>query len=152
MTSLLIGRAPGGTLGGLYPVLDLALLVGLGYVLWGLVRTAGRLRRARSEVRIPSTTSRKTGARRLRSVFGMAVRVYLDAVVPFVILTQAPALLGAPWPVLIRVDIGVVLFVLAAIRLADGALRSTTWLVRRRAASRAMADRATPVLTPSFDR
>ena len=38
-----------------------------------------------------------------------------------------PSFLGAGWPVLIRTDIGLVLAVVAALRVADGAIRAWRW-------------------------
>ena len=38
-----------------------------------------------------------------------------------------PSFLGAGWPALIRTDIGLVLAVVAALRVADGAIRAWRW-------------------------
>ena len=53
----------------------------------------------------------------------LGFRVYADAVVPVAILTQAPAVLGAGWWILIRIDLGLVLAAVAALRLLDGGVR-----------------------------
>ena len=45
-------------------------------------------------------------------------------VVPAAIVLTMPGFLGAAWPVLIRTDIGLVLAVIAALRVADGAVRA----------------------------
>ncbi len=62
-----------------------------------------------------------------RRIGGLALRGYLDVVVPVAIVLTVPGFLGAGWPVLIRTDIGLVLAVIAALRLADGAVRAWRW-------------------------
>ena len=66
------------------------------------------------------------GAGPLR-IGGVALRAYLDVVVPLAILLTMPTFLGAGWPVLIRTDIGLVLAVIATLRVADGAIRAWRW-------------------------
>ncbi len=66
---------------------------------------------------------RADGGPRPRRIGGLALRGYLDVVVPFAILVTMPGFLGAGWPVLIRTDIGLVLAVIAGLRVADGAIR-----------------------------
>ena len=53
----------------------------------------------------------------------LVARVYLDVFVPYVLLTQAPALFGASWLVLVRIDLGLVIAAIATLRLLDGAIR-----------------------------
>ena len=62
-----------------------------------------------------------------RRIGGLALRGYLDVVVPAAIVLTMPGFLGAAWPVLIRTDIGLVLAVIAALRVADGAVRAWRW-------------------------
>jgi CubicO group peptidase (beta-lactamase class C family) len=61
-------------------------------------------------------------------------RVYSCAVVPVVVLIELPRLLDAPWPALVKTDIGLWLLVIVGLRLLIGA----AWLARAvRARSRA---------------
>ena len=62
----------------------------------------------------------------------IAIRGYLDVVIPLGVLFTVPTLLGAGWPVLIRTDLGVVFATIGLLRLADGVIRATgkAWTVR----------------------
>ena len=122
------GQAPGGTLQAFYPALDLALLALLALWVRGLVRlvraplvTVGAVGAVRSTPSSPGPV--RFVATRARWLGGRALRVYLDVLVPVVILFRAPDLFGAGWPVLVRIDVGLVLAGLVAIRLLDGAIR-----------------------------
>ena len=58
---------------------------------------------------------------------GITFHGYLDLLVPLVLLLRAPDAFAAPWSVLVRTDIGLVLAVFIALRLTGGALRLTGW-------------------------
>jgi hypothetical protein len=83
----------------------------------GHARLAGRLRRREGP--------RANG--RLRRLGGFAFHGYLDLLVPLFLLLRAPAAFGAPWPTLVRTDIGLVLAIFITLRLTGGALRLTGW-------------------------
>lgn len=118
VTSLLIGREPAGTLQAFYPAFDGIVLMLFAVLLLGLVR------QVRARPTDPSVTwTERSKTARARLVGGHAWRLYLDVLVPLVILLRAPDFFGAPWLVLVRVDIGLVLFVFVLLRLADGAIR-----------------------------
>jgi CubicO group peptidase (beta-lactamase class C family) len=117
--ALSLGQEPGGTLEAFYPILDVTLVVLLVLQLRGLARLARRQP-------TPPLGWRAHPLTRLGSV---GLRVYLDVVVPLAILVLVPGWLG-PWPAVLRVDLGVVLAAVVALRLTDGAIR--VWQLRRR--------------------
>jgi CubicO group peptidase (beta-lactamase class C family) len=109
----LIGHEGPGTLALFYPAFDLLALLVLATLSRNLIRLVQSSLVPRS--RPWPTTWRARGM--------LAVRLYLDLVVPSAILTRAPELLGAGWLVLVRTDLGLVLAVIALMRLLDGAVR-----------------------------
>ena len=119
--SMALGEAPDGTLEGLYPILDIALAAIIGLMAWRLVVLVRSPRIAAGAERPRRWWTRP------RRIGGLAVRGYLDVVVPVAIVLTMPSFLGAGWPVLIRTDIGLVLAVVAALRVADGAIRAWRW-------------------------
>lgn len=124
--SMLVGRQPGGTLVLLYPALIVLVALLLGYTLFRLVRTVRRARR--SEDMVPTFLGRRS--------LGILVALYLDLVLPIQILYWVPVFLGAPWTVLLRIDIGQVAFAFATLRLLTGVVIAIAWWRgRRRAAS-----------------
>ena len=46
--------------------------------------------------------------------------VWLNAIIPFELLVLVPNLLAAPWSILVRIDLGQVLFAFAVLRMATG--------------------------------
>ena len=122
--AMAMGQAPDGTLEGFYPIVDVALLVIIGLMAWRIVVLVRSPRAARGGAADPSVRHWWHGPRRIG---GLALRGYLDVVVPAAIVLTMPGFLGAAWPVLIRTDIGLVLAVIAALRVADGAVRAWRW-------------------------
>ena len=108
----LVGREPGGTLAFLYPALDLLFAVVLGFMVFRLVMHARRMRRG------DSLMPRALGNRWL----GIALVIWLDAIVPIEILWRFPDLLAAPWSVLAGIDLGQVVLAFALLRLSMGCL------------------------------
>ena len=86
-------------------------------MLRGHLRLADRVRRRQ----------RPTAGGRFRRLAGITFHGYLDLLVPIVLLLRVPDAFAAPWPVLVRTDIGLVLAVFIALRLTGGALRLTGW-------------------------
>ena len=113
----MLGRQPNGTLEHFYPVLDVVLLVLLAYWLRGLARLARRTW-AREPV---------AGPWRVRRIGALAIRSYLDVVIPILLLGRVPGVFSAPWSAMVRTDVGVVILVLVVLRLADGGLRVAGW-------------------------
>jgi CubicO group peptidase (beta-lactamase class C family) len=109
---LLVGREPAGTFALMYPALDVLVAVGLGYLVWRLISTVRRLRRGES------VAPRILGNR----LVGAILAVWLNVVVPVEVLLVVPQFLGAPWPTLVHIDIGLVLLAFAVLRLAIGAV------------------------------
>ena len=114
---LMLGREPNGTLEKFYPIVDVALIVALVVMLRGHLRLADRVRRRQ----------RPTAGGRFRRLAGITFHGYLDLLVPIVLLLRVPDAFAAPWPVLVRTDIGLVLAVFIALRLTGGALRLAGW-------------------------
>ena len=124
--AMLIGREPNGTLQAFYPAFDLLVLALFAMLVGGLVR----LIRRPMEPSLGWVTRSPLG--RARFVGSRAFLTYLDIIVPLVLLLKVPDVLGASWPVLLRVDLGVVVFGLIVARLLDGAIRSTRFIRARR--------------------
>jgi CubicO group peptidase (beta-lactamase class C family) len=128
----LLGQAPTGTLTLFYPAFDLAALLLIAYTTWHFLTVVRRAHRGEPLV------GRFIRSHRL----AIAVAIWLNLVVPVAILTRLPDLLAAPWWILVRLDIGLVAFVFAILRLATGAalVVGVTYRWRQRVAS------ATPAL------
>jgi CubicO group peptidase (beta-lactamase class C family) len=109
---LLQGREPDGTLAALYPAFDMLCLAVIGYLVWRFGRV---VRDARRRALAPP---RPWGRRSV----GIAWTVWLGLVLPVEILIAMPRLLGAPWTTLIRIDVGLVAFLVVSLRLAIGAV------------------------------
>jgi CubicO group peptidase (beta-lactamase class C family) len=127
---LLQGRERDGTITMLYGAFDAIAIVSIGFVAWRLVSLVRRLRRGEASV------PRVFGSRWL----GIAMTIWLGAIVPVEILLRLPELLGAPWTVLVQIDLGQVALAFAALRLATGLVWLSIfagWLRRRVGARRA---------------
>ena len=111
----------------------------LGFLALGVVRTARR-----SIGPWPAWSDRPR-ASRFRLAGSVGLRAYLDVLVPVVLLVKTPDLLGAPWTTLVRIDLGLVIAALAAVRVADGVVRVTRLGVAWRRLARAGALPAEPV-------
>jgi hypothetical protein len=114
---LMLGREPNGTLERFYVVVDVGLIVILLMMIRGHLRLARQVSRREG----PGSTGR------LRRLAGVVFHGYLDVIVPLFLLLRVPAALAAPWPTLVRTDVGLVLAVFIALRLTGGALRATGW-------------------------
>ena len=108
----LVGEPAGGTLMALYPVFTLAVLAMVVLQLRSLVRAAGRARRGE-----PATRA-FLGSRRL----GIGLAVWGRLVVPALVLTGMPDMFGAPWDILVQIDLGQALFAYAVLQLLIGAV------------------------------
>ena len=62
-----------------------------------------------------------------RRMATIAFHGYLDLIVPVLLLLRVPDAMAAPWPVLVRTDVGLVVLVLVALRLSGGGLRLAGW-------------------------
>ena len=113
----MLGRQADGTLERFYPIVDAVLLVILILMVRGHVRLARRVR----------DRERSAALGRIRRVGAMAFHGYLDLVVPLLLLVRVPTFLAAPWPVVIRTDIGLVVAILIVVRLSGGGLRLAGW-------------------------
>jgi CubicO group peptidase (beta-lactamase class C family) len=133
VVSLLLGHEPRGTLQLFYPAFDLAALTLLGLFAVGLVRTVRR------PIGPRPTWADRSRLSRLRLVGSLGFRAYLDVVVPIVLLVKMPDLLGAPWTTLVRIDFGLVIAAIVAVRVADGVVRVARLAVARRAVARSGA-------------
>ena len=116
----LVGEPPGGTLMALYPVFTLAVLAMVVLQLRSLVRAVGRARRGE-----PATRA-VLGRRWL----GIGLAVWGRLVVPALILVGTPDTFGAPWDILVQIDLGQALFAYAVLQLLIGAVGVGPHLVR----------------------
>ena len=64
---------------------------------------------------------------RIRRLSTVAFHGYLDLVVPFLLLARVPTFFAAPWPVVVRTDVGLVVAILIAVRLSGGGFRLAGW-------------------------
>ena len=67
----------------------------------------------------------------MRRIGALAIRSYLDVVIPVLLVVRVPDAFSAPWSAMIRTDVGVVILVFVILRLADGGLRVAGWWRRR---------------------
>src|SRR4051812_25801384 len=109
---LLEGREPDGTITLMYLAVDAISILLIGFVASRLLALVRRARRG--AVGVP----RFLGNRWL----GIAITVWFGAVVPVEIFLEVPGLLGAPWTTLVQIDLGLVAFGFAGLRLATGAV------------------------------
>jgi hypothetical protein len=103
----MIGEPPGGTLVGLYPIVTVAALLLLAFLLRSFARVVRTAARGESVVR-PVRGSRRLGA---------AITVWGGLVLPTLILWTTPAMLAAPWEILVQIDLGQVLAAYATLEL-----------------------------------
>jgi CubicO group peptidase (beta-lactamase class C family) len=120
----LMGRQSPGTLALFYPAFDLLVLVVVALTVRGLSRL----------IRAPIVPRPALVAATWRDRAMLAARVYFDIVVPLAILFEAPQVFGAGWDVLFRIDVGMVLAVVAGMRAADGIVRGARTIEGRRMA------------------
>ncbi len=113
----MLGRQPDGTLEKFYPIVDLVLVVGLAMMIRGMFELARRVRQG----------GQPASHGRVRRLAGVAFHGYLDLIVPILLLVRVPVAFAAPWPILVRTDVGLVILVLAIARLATGTLRLAGW-------------------------
>jgi CubicO group peptidase (beta-lactamase class C family) len=134
----LMGRAAPGTLALFYPAFDLIVLLVVGLLLRNLLRLA----------RAPIAPRSRPWPQTWRGRLMVPVLLYLDLVVPLAIVVGAPAALGASWAVLVRIDLGLVLAVVAVLRGLDGAIRvaRTGRALRIAGASSSGSTTTTPVV------
>ena len=114
---LMLGREPNGTLEKFYVIVDVVLILMLIVMLRGHLRLARRMRRR----------ERPAPVSWLRRLAGITFHGYLDLLVPILLLLRVPIAFAAPWSVLVRTDIGLVLAIFIGLRLTGGALRLTGW-------------------------
>lgn len=107
----MLGEPAGGTLAALYPAFTLAAIAMIVLQVRSLVRIVGRLRRREPTIK-PVLHSPWLGA-------GLAIwgRIAL----PGLVLVTTPDTLGAPWEVLLQIDVGQVLAAYAGLQLLIGA-------------------------------
>ncbi|MFL5674212.1 MAG: hypothetical protein ACJ779_04350, partial [Chloroflexota bacterium] len=96
----------------MYPVFDAISILLLGFIAWRLVALVRRTRAG--SVSSPTLFGKRS--------LGIAVTVWLSVIVPTEILLGMPGLLGAPWTTLVQIDLGLVAFAFAGLRLATGAV------------------------------
>jgi hypothetical protein len=121
---LLQGREPDGTITFMYPAFDAISILLIGFLVWRLVSLVRRARRG------PVGAPKLFGNRWL----GIAFTLWLSAIVPVEIFLAIPGLLAAPWTTLVQIDLGLVAFAFAALRLAIGLIWLAVliaWLRRR---------------------
>jgi CubicO group peptidase (beta-lactamase class C family) len=120
----LAGLPATGTLEAFYPVFDLAVVALMAVMVRSFLRAVAAARRGTEQPLQPS---------RARTIGVRILRLYLDWLVPLAILWRTPAFLAAPWWILVRLDVGLVLFLFALVRLATGVVRLVGWARLRRA-------------------
>ncbi len=116
----LIGEPAGGTLGALYPAFTLAVVAMVVLQLRALVRATRRSR---------------AGEPTIRPVFGrrsigVAAATWSWLVVPGLVLWGTPETFGAPWSVLVHIDLGQALAAYAVLQLLIGAVSVVTAVTR----------------------
>lgn len=116
----LVGEPAGGTLMALYPVFTLGVLAMVALQLRSLWRAAAHARRGE-----PATRP-VLGSRRL----GIGLAGWGRFVVPALILTSASDTFGAPWDILVQIDVGQALFAYAVLQLLIGAVGIGPQVVR----------------------
>jgi CubicO group peptidase (beta-lactamase class C family) len=134
----MLGEPAGGTLVGLYPVFAIATVTLLGLQLRSLARVVRRAAR-REAVIEPVRGSRPLAA--ILTVWGRLA-------VPIVILLTTPATLGAPWDILVHIDLGQILAGYALLQLLIATAMGAAVVMRRmppRGASASRSVRAEPV-------
>jgi len=128
----MLGEPPGGTLVGLYPVFAIATVMLLAFQLRLLARVVRRA--ARREAVIEPVR----GSRLLAAI----LTVWARLVVPIVILLTMPATLGAPWDILVHIDLGQVLAGYAVLQLVIASAIGAAVVIRRMPSGDASASRS----------
>jgi CubicO group peptidase (beta-lactamase class C family) len=122
VASQLVGRRFGGTFEGLYVAFDLAV----GVVTLLQVRSLWWLLLPRP-ARPPGLSDRLLGGLGIAlpaiPAVGLLWAIYAHLVMPVALLFAGPAILHAPWPDLVRTDLGLWLVVYAVLRLIIGLAR-----------------------------
>jgi CubicO group peptidase (beta-lactamase class C family) len=108
----LIGESAGGTLNALYPAFTVAVVLMVALQLRALIRAARRARRGEPTVR-PLFGKR---------MLGLAAATWSWMLVPAFVLWSTPDTLGAPWTVLVHIDLGQALAAYAVLQLLIGAV------------------------------
>jgi hypothetical protein len=116
----LLGEPSGGTLQALYPAFTAAVLLMIALQLRSLVRAVRRARRGEPAVR-PAFGSRTVG---------LAVAAWGWVLAPALILSGTPDMLGAPWPILIQIDLGQALATYSILQAVIGVVSMTPVGVR----------------------
>ena len=106
----LVGEPAGGTLGALYPVFTVAVVLMVGLQLRSLVRAVRRVRRGERMVR--PVLGRRS--------IGVAAAAWGWLILPALVLLATPDTLGAPWSVLVHIDLGQALAAYAVLQLLVG--------------------------------
>ena len=114
---MMLGRQPNGTLEHFYVVLDVALLVLLAFWARGLARLARRAWR-REPV---------AGAWGVRRIGALAIRGYLDIVIPVAPPAPRSERLRCALERDGATDVGLVIVIFVIVRLTDGGLRVAGW-------------------------
>ena len=104
----MLGEPAGGTLSALYPAFTLAMALLVALQGRALVRAVRAGRRGQPSVRTA------LGSRWL----GIGLAVWGSLVVPVLILWTVPATLGAPWSILVQIDVGQALAAYAGLRIS----------------------------------
>jgi CubicO group peptidase (beta-lactamase class C family) len=131
----MLGEQAGGTLTALYPVFTLAAIAMIVLQLRSLVRIVGRARRNEP------TTNLVLRSRRL----GIAFAVWGRLVLPAVVLVTTPSSLGAPWEILLQIDLGQVVAAYAGLQLLVGAATIAPWLAQLGRRGRELVSRPSTV-------
>ena len=129
----LVGEPAGGTLGALYPAFTAAVALMVAMQLRGIVRAVRRVRHGEPVVR-PVLGSRS---------IGVAAAALSLLVVPAYVLWTTPETLGAPWSVLVHIDLGQALAAYAILQLVAGAVIVVPRAIRLAGAARPVVPRPT---------
>ncbi len=117
----LLGEAAGGTLGALYPAFTAAVVLMVALQGRAIVRAVGHARRGEPTVR-PILGHRW---------IGVMTATWSLAIAPALVLWATPDTFGAPWSVLVHIDLGQALAAYALLQLVLGAIIVVPPLVRR---------------------
>lgn len=113
IASLLVNTPKPGTLAGLYPAFDVAVVLIVLLQLRSLVRIWRR------------GSGLPVGKGRIRTVvFELVIPVWRELVAPIAIFVGLPAALGAPWANLAKTDVGGFVLALAVLLLLTGMVRA----------------------------
>jgi hypothetical protein len=113
----LLGQEATGTIAFFYPAFDVLAALLIAFTSWRLLGLVRRVRRG-EPIRPLLLSSRW---------LGIFVMVWLNGIIPAEILLRLPEVLAAPWAVLVRLDIGLVAFAFAILRLLFGLVLVAVW-------------------------